>query len=174
VFQGNQSVTKKRVLGAASKNRSVAGTINLVILAAVILWSGCTMPPYDKAAIEAKLQGDRKPSFHELAVGSRTIFYAETGDPSQPPVAFIHGTPGSWMAFGGYLGDDCLRRAAHMIAVDRPGFGRSGYKQVVPSLQEQAASAGSGAAGCLQGAPGNSGRPLPGCSDCCAPDHGLP
>jgi pimeloyl-ACP methyl ester carboxylesterase len=43
------------------------------------------------------------------------------------------------MAFGGYLGDDNLRRAAHMIAVDRPGFGRSGYKQVTPSLQEQAA-----------------------------------
>jgi len=139
VFQGNQSVTKKRVLGAASTNRSVAGTINLVILAAVILWSGCTMPPYDKAAIEAKLQGDRKPAFHELAVGGRTIFYAETGDPAQPPVAFIHGTPGSWMAFGGYLGDDKLRRAAHMIAVDRPGFGRSGYKQVVLSLREQAA-----------------------------------
>jgi pimeloyl-ACP methyl ester carboxylesterase len=131
--------TKKRVLGAVSPNRSEAGAINLIIFAAVILWSGCSMPPYDKAAIEAKLQGDRKPAFHELAVDGRTIFYAETGDPDQPPVAFIHGTPGSWMAFGGYLGDDCLRRAAHMIAVDRPGFGRSGYKQVVPSLQEQAA-----------------------------------
>jgi pimeloyl-ACP methyl ester carboxylesterase len=108
-------------------------------MAAVILWSGCTMPPYDKAAIEAKLQGDRKPAFHELSVGGRTIFYAESGDPAQPPVAFIHGTPGSWMAFGGYLGDDNLRRAARLIAVDRPGFGRSGYKQVLPSLQEQAA-----------------------------------
>jgi pimeloyl-ACP methyl ester carboxylesterase len=129
----------KRVLGAASTHRSVADTINLVILTAVIMWSGCTMPPYDKAAIEAKLQGDRKPAFHELTVGGRTIFYAETGDPARPPVAFIHGTPGSWMAFGGYLGDDNLRRTAHMIAVDRPGFGRSGYKQVVPSLREQAA-----------------------------------
>ena len=97
------------------------------------------MPPYDKATIEAKLQGDRKPAFHELTVGGRTIFYAETGDPAQPPVAFIHGTPGSWMAFGAYLGDDKLRRAAHMIAFNRPGFGRSGYKQVMPSLQEQAA-----------------------------------
>jgi len=97
------------------------------------------MPPYDKAAIEANLQGEHKPTFHELAVGDRTIFYAETGDPAQPPVAFIHGTPGSWMAFGGYLGEDKLCRAAHMIAVDRPGFGHSGYKQVVPSLREQAA-----------------------------------
>jgi pimeloyl-ACP methyl ester carboxylesterase len=131
--------TDIRVIDAASTNRSVAGTIRLVILAAVILLSGCSMPPYDKTAIEAKLQGDRKPAFHELAVDNRKIFYAETGDPAQPPVAFIHGTPGSWMAFGGYLGDDKLRRAAHMIAVDRPGFGRSGYKQVLPSLQAQAA-----------------------------------
>ena len=97
------------------------------------------MPPYDESVTEKLLHGADKPKFYETTVGDRTIFYAATGNSNQPLVVFIHGTPGSWRGFGQYLADDSLRSRAHLIAVDRPGFGRSGHKQVVTSLSKQAA-----------------------------------
>ncbi len=109
------------------------------VVAGAALGVGCGMPPYDESAVEAMLNGTGKPIFHETIVGDRAIYYAETGSPDKPLVVFIHGTPGSWRGFGQYLADESLRRRAHLIAVDRPGFGRSGHKQVVTSLSKQAA-----------------------------------
>ncbi len=96
------------------------------------------MPPYDESVTEKLLRGADKPKLHETTVGDRTIFYVATGNSNQPLVVFIHGTPGSWRGFGQYLADDSLRNRAQLIAVDRPGFGRSGHTHLVTSLREQA------------------------------------
>lgn len=55
-------------------------------------------------------------------------------------VLFVHGTPGTWEAFRGYLSDPELAARARLIAVDRPGFGRSGRGRAVPSLESQSAA----------------------------------
>jgi pimeloyl-ACP methyl ester carboxylesterase len=55
-------------------------------------------------------------------------------------VLFVHGTPGTWEAFRGYLADPELAGRARLIAVDRPGFGRSGRGRAVGSLETQAAA----------------------------------
>ena len=107
-------------------------------ISAGFFWEGCGMPPYDESVTENLLGGVGQPSFHETTVGDRTIFYAATGSSNQPLIVFIHGTPGSWRGFGQYLADESLRRRAQLMAIDRPGFGRSGHTQLVTSLREQA------------------------------------
>jgi pimeloyl-ACP methyl ester carboxylesterase len=49
---------------------------------------------------------------------------------------FIHGTPGSWNAFSGYLEDKDLLRKYRMISIDRPGFGYSDFGKA-ENLQRQ-------------------------------------
>lgn len=65
--------------------------------------------------------------------------YLETGDDRKPLVLFVHGAPGSSNAFLSFLSDPVLLEQAYMIAVDRPGFGYSGFGKTVTSLKVQAA-----------------------------------
>jgi pimeloyl-ACP methyl ester carboxylesterase len=57
----------------------------------------------------------------------RRLAYAEYGDPQGKPVFFFHGTPGSRLF---HHPDDSVAASAgaRIIAVDRPGFGRSDFK----------------------------------------------
>lgn len=62
-------------------------------------------------------------------VEGRNIHYAATGNDTFPTLVFIHGTPGSWDAFAGYLQDSLLLRQYRLISIDRPGFGYSDFGQ---------------------------------------------
>jgi pimeloyl-ACP methyl ester carboxylesterase len=110
-----------------------------LLVSAAILPVGCVMPPYDESVTENWIKGSVKPNYRESFIGKRKIFYVETGDSNQPLIVFIHGTPGSWKAFGQYLVNESLRSRAQLVAVDRPGFGQSDPKQIIPSLQKQSA-----------------------------------
>lgn len=66
------------------------------------------------------------------------MFYAAIGDTNNPKVLFIHGSPGSWDNFSSILNDTNLLNSFRMVAVDRPGFGNSGYGKPVRSLETQA------------------------------------
>ncbi|MET0244423.1 MAG: alpha/beta hydrolase [Flavitalea sp.] len=60
-------------------------------------------------------------------IEDRNIHYAKTGEDSLPTLVFIHGTPGSWDAFAGYLQNKELLSRYRMISIDRPGFGYSDF-----------------------------------------------
>ena len=60
-------------------------------------------------------------------IDGKTIHYAKTGSDTLPTLFFVHGTPGSWDAFAGYLQDRDLMKHYRLISVDRPGFGYSDY-----------------------------------------------
>ncbi|WAC15002.1 alpha/beta fold hydrolase [Dyadobacter pollutisoli] len=80
-----------------------------------------------------------KPSFHSIKVDSnRIIHYAAIGADSLPLVVFVHGSPGSWTAFIDFFKDSTLYNHAHLISVDRLGFGKSGLGQVESSMHKQA------------------------------------
>ena len=68
------------------------------------------------------------------------MHWVEVGDRSLPTVLFVHGSPGSWDAFLGFLGDSDLASRAHLVAVDRLGFGGSEPGRAEPSLERQAAA----------------------------------
>ena len=60
-------------------------------------------------------------------IDGRIMHYAKTGSDTLPTLFFVHGTPGSWDAFAGYLQDSELLSHYRLISVDRPGFGYSDY-----------------------------------------------
>ena len=63
------------------------------------------------------------------------VNFAYSGDPSKPGIVFIHGTPGGWQAFQGYLADPQLQQDFFMVSVDRPGWGGSRGSSVGPDVK---------------------------------------
>ena len=77
-------------------------------------------------------------SRQEYKVDNRKIHYAKTGNPDEPLVLFIHGSPGSLSDFIQFLTDSSLQQKGLLISVDRPGFGQSNFGRGEPSLAVQA------------------------------------
>lgn len=69
-------------------------------------------------------------------INGHHLHYAETGIDTLPTLIFVHGTPGSWDAFAGYMQDSTLLKHFRMISLDRPGFGYSDFGKV-GDLQQQ-------------------------------------
>ena len=65
------------------------------------------------------------------------MHYMETGRDTDQLVLFVHGAPGSWNVFAKYLADTSLMNA-HLVAVDRPGYGKSDFGKSVTSIAAQA------------------------------------
>lgn len=64
-----------------------------------------------------------------IIIGEIPIHYIETGNPAAPTLFFVHGSPGSWNAYRNYLKDSLLLKKFRMVAIDRPGFGHSNFRQ---------------------------------------------
>lgn len=82
-------------------------------------------------------KGQKDISFGRYEVDGREIHLTESGDPKLPLVLIVHGSPGSSGDVLDYLADTNLTRHAHVVAVDRPGFGYSGFGETEPSLKRQ-------------------------------------
>ena len=107
-----------------------------IFLLFIILWAflaqGCMS--FRITDEEAKKQFDQKGlalNINTVKVGARNIHYASVGDENKPMLVFIHGTPGSWNAFMGYMEDRLLTEHFRIVSVDRPGFGYSDFGNVV-------------------------------------------
>ncbi len=85
----------------------------------------------------------RNPFAYEATVGvhndsARKIRYVEIGDVAKPLIVFVHGAPSSISFWQALLTDSTLLRNARLMAVDRPGYGYSGYGKPEISIKEQA------------------------------------
>ncbi|MFI5134275.1 MAG: alpha/beta fold hydrolase [Chitinophagales bacterium] len=94
-------------------------------------WSDNELNEYFKSRL-------MKPQYSEYNVDGRTIFYASIGNDTLPMVLFIHGAPGSWYDYVRYFGDSNLTAKAHLVSLDRPGYGKSGVGIPVTSIRQQA------------------------------------
>lgn len=92
----------------------------------------------DEEAKEELKESDATIYFDSLKVNDRKMHYAFSGKQKDVLVVFIHGSPGSWSAFIDFFKADTLTEEMDMLAVDRPGFGESGYGHPEPSLEKQA------------------------------------
>jgi len=72
-------------------------------------------------------------------VEDRTMRYVEIGDEALPLVVFIHGAPSSSYFWEDLLRDSVLLGQAKLLAVDRPGYGYSGFGRAEVSVEQQAA-----------------------------------
>lgn len=96
---------------------------------------GCSVP--GPQAPEAATEALR----HSIAVGAplhADISYLQAGDARGTRLILVHGTPGSASGWADFL----LDPPAHLdvVALDRPGFGRSQHTGAVTSLGAQAAA----------------------------------
>lgn len=111
----------------------------LLIIAVLGFASSCISFSMKQEKVDAYFASkEAKPRYHTYTVGDRKVHAVELGDPEKPPVVFVHGSPGSWDAFIKYMGDLDLVNQAHLISVDRPGFGKSQRGKHEPSLEKQA------------------------------------
>lgn len=81
------------------------------------------------------------PTVHRYKVKGRTIRYMATDEPGQdslPVVLFVHGAPSSSAFFSHFFKDTTLLNRAHLVAVDRPGYGYSDFGRVETSIVKQA------------------------------------
>lgn len=71
----------------------------------------------------------------------RKVRYIRVGeeDSSKATILFIHGAPSSLSYWNGYLSDSSLLKKFTMYAVDRPGYGYSGFGDPLADIAAQAA-----------------------------------
>lgn len=86
----------------------------------------CLLSSLQSGAENAEPPAQSTIAFNYLSVGEHRLHYAAAGDEEKPGLLFIHGTPGSWSAFRGYLSDPALQDNYFMVSVDRLGWGESG------------------------------------------------
>lgn len=70
-----------------------------------------------------------KPNYEVLKTKNSQTFIATFGNDSLPPILFIHGAPGRWEGFSKQLDDKSYQEKFHLLAPDRPGYGKSYYKK---------------------------------------------
>lgn len=87
-----------------------------------------------------KIFSERKidASIHYYDTYGRTLRYISVGDTGRPVLLMLHGSPGSISYYGGRFADSTIRSTFRVYAVDRPGYGYSGFGDPEPSIQMQA------------------------------------
>ncbi len=90
----------------------------------------------EEAAERFRARDLEPPTFATQDTDPGSIHLVSVGD-GEDVVVFVHGSPGSWSAFIGFLMDRELRKSGRLISVDRPGFGLSKPLRAVPSIGEQ-------------------------------------
>ncbi len=82
-----------------------------------------------------------KPTFFTIKNDSVELFCATTGNDTLPPLLLIHGAPGGWFSNISYVDDPDLQKRYHIIAVSRPGYHKSKFKnrrKALTSIELQA------------------------------------
>lgn len=85
--------------------------------------------------IFAEKQIDAKINYY--TTHGRTLRYASSGNDSLPTLLMLHGSPGSISYYSGRFADSVIRKNFKVFAVDRPGYGYSGFGNPEYSIQKQ-------------------------------------
>jgi len=121
----------------AARHRALAPSPGRLWSALSVLLASVGCAPPGPQAEESATDALR----HSLVVGAplnTRISYLRAGDPAGPRVVLVHGTPGSATAWADYLLDPPA--GLDLVALDRPGFDRSGPEGAVVALEAQAAA----------------------------------
>lgn len=84
---------------------------------------------------------DDKPTYFTIQNDSVRLFCATAGSDTLPPLVLIHGAPGAWYGSRNFLEDSLLKKHFHIIAMDRPGYNKSRFRnkrKAVTSIELQA------------------------------------
>jgi pimeloyl-ACP methyl ester carboxylesterase len=117
----------------------LAVLIILVIIACFIFDHYVQFRRSDEELTEIFRSRRLQASIHYYTTHGRKLRYIQAGNDSLPTLLMLHGSPGSISYYGGRFADSLIRKTFKCYAVDRPGYGYSGFGDPEPSIQKQAA-----------------------------------
>jgi pimeloyl-ACP methyl ester carboxylesterase len=106
----------------------------------VLMLDGCVQFRTATPQLEAYFHEKGIPAIvRNYTTHGRQLRYMEAGnDTTGGTILFIHGAPSSLSYFNAYLTDPRLLGRARLFAVDRAGYGYSGFGKPEPSIEKQA------------------------------------
>ena len=105
------------------------------------LFDACIQFRMSDRALQAYFQARHVPlKIHYYQAAGRQLRYVSSGQDTSLALLFIHGAPSSCSYWKTYLTDSSLLQNCSMCAVDRPGYGYSGFGKPLTSLQQQSLS----------------------------------
>ena len=124
-------------------NHAVFPTKFARLLILAMLLSGCSQPEIfvqEQLFFETEVQDNPLIEKRQVEYTGFKLNYAHSGKLNAPALVYLHGTPGGWDNGARYLMDEDLQRVAHVVAIDRPGWGGSQLADTnaVPDFAEQA------------------------------------
>ena len=103
-----------------------------------LIFCSCEFRVNDEDARKSLEESAVEIQFGDLVVDDQNIHYAFTDQGKEILAVFVHGSPGSWNAFIDFFKADSLLEKVDLLAVDRAGFGNSGFGLAESSLEVQA------------------------------------
>jgi pimeloyl-ACP methyl ester carboxylesterase len=91
----------------------------------------------DKELKQIFAEANINASIHYYNTYGRRLRYVSAGNDSLPVLLMLHGSPGSISYYSRRFSDTALRNKFRIYAVDRPGYGYSGFGDPEPSIQLQ-------------------------------------
>lgn len=142
LFSDNMGAIQKQRKRIKWLRRSVAGTFILLLLfiiACFIFDAKVQFRRDDETMMQIFRERNLDASVNYYTTHGRKLRYIESGSDSLPVLLLLHGSPGSISYYAGRMADTVIRKRFHVIAVDRPGYGYSGFGKPEPSIEKQAA-----------------------------------
>lgn len=117
--------------------RILAGLILFIIIACFVFDHFFQFRRSDKKMLEIFTEQKIDASIHYYEAQGRRLRYVAAGNDTLPTILFLHGSPGSISYYSRRFTDSELKGHFRFYAVDRPGYGYSGFGSPEPSIQKQ-------------------------------------
>jgi pimeloyl-ACP methyl ester carboxylesterase len=129
---------KRKYLWFRRLLRIIIILIGLFIIACFIFDHYVQFRKSDKELKQIFAERKINASIHYYNTHGRTMRYVSVGNDSLPTLLLLHGSPGSMSYYSGRYDDSTIQKTFKVYAVDRPGYGYSGFGDPEPSIQTQA------------------------------------
>lgn len=97
----------------------------VVLAVTALLYSFQSKDDPQDRTIQEMLEEGVVPTCFLMPYGEDVVNTVYVGDPRNPKILFIHGSPGDWTAWSGFMTDSTLLEHYFMIAFDRSGYGHT-------------------------------------------------
>jgi pimeloyl-ACP methyl ester carboxylesterase len=120
--------------------------MRFILLFSLFFWcAGCTkyaaylhLAPSDQRVRRAFKEATIQPEIGYIQSGDRRLRYISIGADTLPVTLLLHGSPSAAYRFRAWFRDSTIYTKTRLVAVDRPGYGRSGLGKAEISIARQA------------------------------------
>lgn len=107
------------------KRIAISFGLLMILFAGIGLYAISAMGQTGEKALDELYESGANPTVFLLEHNSAEINTISVGNPVNQKVLFIHGSPGDWSVWNGFLQDSSLRDSFFMVAYDRCGYGKT-------------------------------------------------